>query len=408
MLVMGDLGSPAEEGEDAERSPYSRMDSPVWGRMPEPLVEEVLRRLPIAAQLRFRSVCRRWKDTLSCPNFLWDCAPSGPVPATILSFESQFSLVEWEEPLFPFPASVNSYRLKPLRPLRLLQPCASDAGLVCLRSKCFADLKVSTLKLYVLNPMTRAWRMLPNPGVRTSLPVSVALVADAPSKAYKVVLAAPDPPASERWALRVYDSCSDSWHLASATLPELRCRRPALRDGVLHYLDRNGTFAAFRLHDEVAWKVAAPRPEALLDCACLVTHCGEVLLVGVLAGSFTSFKVWRLGPGGRSWEPLTELCEASFESLFPHCGARDESWGALALGDSLCIELWLYDFVRTAQSESHAEPELQVEPNGRRVLLAYDLVMNVWHVLPVRFDGRPECKASTVLLPFEPRLDLIV
>jgi hypothetical protein len=216
-----------------------QLDRRVWRSLPEVMLEQVLRRLPLSAVLRFKAVCKHWNLFLNSLEFCNSCAHTTAEEAYIVSVPvhvQQLTLC----PLYnPF---VNKWRhvdltflqctLKGLGCLRIKE-IALALGLQCL----CAGSATNKDEVYVVsNALTRECRVL------TSLKGKLALrglAMDAHSGCYKIFAIVSQ--LYREFEMYVYDSSARAWQFLFR-LPQT-C--PFCVSSVLF----DGTYSALQMHD---------------------------------------------------------------------------------------------------------------------------------------------------------------
>ncbi|KAL2650801.1 hypothetical protein R1flu_018929 [Riccia fluitans] len=204
--------------------PEPGLDSDVWSRLPDSLVERIIARLPIIDLFRFRAVCKRWNAFMTNPGFLSSCANTPHVGPWFLLFTRgdyrnglthDQNTSKWHRiPLFAH-----------LPPYESLYPCAAAKGLVCFISRFNA---LGTMTLVVCNPLTSSWRELPP--IMEILPLyAVGILLDADQGIYHVVVSGlrriPPTGSNPRETCRlgptteVFTSTSDCWRTTGGMPP---------------------------------------------------------------------------------------------------------------------------------------------------------------------------------------------
>ena len=164
-------GKPLQDAEEVEiasrfSQPQSKLksascielDTDLWGSLPEPLLETILAWLPLPSLFLCRSVCKHWNSLIHSASFQSICAQiPAPKQAWFLfrgegkecaAFDP--SLARWcHIPLDYFPNRVRVV--------------ASAGGLLCGRRR--------DDRLYVCNPLTKAWVELPPKRHRWKYPI---------------------------------------------------------------------------------------------------------------------------------------------------------------------------------------------------------------------------------------------
>ncbi|KAG0574952.1 hypothetical protein KC19_VG305300 [Ceratodon purpureus] len=219
------------------------IDRRVWSKIPEVILEQVLRHLPLSAMLRFQSVCKHWKLFLNSVEFRNSYAHTTAEESYIVFVPihvQQLTLC----PLYnPF---VNKWRhvdlaylqctLKGLGCLRIKE-ISSASGLQCL----CAGSATNKDEVYVVsNPLTRECRVLPSLKGKLALR-GLAIEVDKDFGCYKVFAIISQ--LYREFEMHVYESSTKAWQFLFR-LPQT-C--PFCVSSVLF----NGTYYSLQMHDLV-------------------------------------------------------------------------------------------------------------------------------------------------------------
>lgn len=225
---------------------HGRLQTKIWGRLPEDVLERICARLPTACLIRMRAVNRRWRAMLHGGGGEWvagldrqgfgagmhhmpaSAAMGGGVKDHAMARLSLLLQLYAQAPAPPpwfcmftkihrdactYDALLNRWHQVPLPPLpashhgrssaATVATAAADAGLVCF---CALSGDGCADELVVCNPLSRASVRLRAPPPLLLQPLrKLGLVADAASRTFRVLLAAADGRAL------VFDSATGAW-----------------------------------------------------------------------------------------------------------------------------------------------------------------------------------------------------
>lgn len=292
------------------------MESGIWSRLSPELVHKVLGHVPASSLLRFRSVCKEWKATISSPSFLNSlplpnaaAAPSSSGAAASLPWLFLCPAFNCRDACCAYNPACNKWYTIPLTflppPARFPLAAAPAAGLLLLRGGGGggghrAGARPSVLT--VCNPITGGWRQLPSMTLTRSNPL-VGVVQDCTNtnrRSFKIVVAGgtcttgPEAAAGTEYqcSTEVYDSATDSWTVTGPPLPrEYAVRMTAWTSktvscgGSTLYCLTSGrpcsSIMAYNL-DLGRWsELAVPaQPDHLFSSSVLLERQGRLLLVG--------------------------------------------------------------------------------------------------------------------------------
>lgn len=392
-----------DEAGGAVRADFPSMDEAVWGKLPEDVLVQVLRRVPLLSHFRFRCVCKSWQLMLSDPKFVTLCPPLqgmcslGPNPG--------------------LPAGVDSFTL-PDRQLRVrtislsflprysFLLLASDNGLLLLgvdKGLLLLPLCWQTddeIHLFVCNPVNRSSRELPPLRADmadeiwgTFLDVNVA------AKTYRVVVVASY---ELRQLIFVYESGAGDWKRMDWWSPLPGQHELVLCDGVVHgFWSDCGNSPRMKL---LSFSLDQGSPLRELELArpqgAHLTDSKLTVLDGclVLAGSLTTFQgfgIWKLNHGKTEWELVSTAPDELFLKSYNAGQCPKLVTKVSTLGDFICIE---YDVVRDHRTDKWVEE-----------MLAFHTRKQTWH--PWHLPGLADPIRGILdrkLVPFDPRLLSVV
>ncbi|XP_035844029.1 F-box protein At5g49610 [Helianthus annuus] len=120
--------------------------------LPESVMLDVLSRLPAKAIIRFKRVCRKWRDLVSDPYFV-HLHHSRSREALMIDWQGSLEWVEMME-------HEDEYHLHPVKSLSILiDPSFSFAGSVNGLICCYRPYD----SVYILNPVLKEYMILPKP-----------------------------------------------------------------------------------------------------------------------------------------------------------------------------------------------------------------------------------------------------
>ncbi|CAM6081793.1 unnamed protein product [Calypogeia fissa] len=305
--------------------------SSIWSKLPDEMVELVLKQLPFSSLIQFRVICKQWNSVITSSEFSRACRKQiAPKCVPILVANDLMESSKWS--FNPYNSTSNSWLTYSLsflhdvcdsRPLYLT---ASSGGLMCFETE-------DRRNLIVCNPITRRWRLLELPdatgqSIRTTSSCQdtdyrhtlTGLIVDSESGDYKLIVASLAKCAEERTL--VYDSAKLSW-TRKAQIPEgKRFVNPAALtcNGNLYCLVKNPLGLEERT---CIWRVLKYEVESDSWCEApvvtgwpgnssteleLVEHQGQVLLVARVLNrrwlpNNTFYRVW--------YNTFFKVCESS-------------------------------------------------------------------------------------------------
>ncbi|KAL3685646.1 hypothetical protein R1sor_003668 [Riccia sorocarpa] len=215
-----------------ESSPDVELDPNYWGKLHPELVEQVLYKLPFSSLVKFRSVCKCWKDLIQSSPL----APKTSPPKSVLLYHHSGGIRGnhgiWMGSLLAFfNSKTNTWERRSLPFLGTRSLVACDEGLLCFSGKNEPE------KFIVCNPLTKQWRELTMPG--SVLPVVprgaafknpfnymlMGMVMNKDTGHYKLVVAGLHEVGPQKTF--IYDSSRASWKVSAPLSP----LPPVLDDG---------------------------------------------------------------------------------------------------------------------------------------------------------------------------------
>lgn len=192
----------------------------IWSRLPDEIVELVLKRLPFSSLIQFRVICKQWNSVITSSEFARTCQKQiSPKCVPVLVANDLMESNKWS--INPYDSESNlwlTYSLSFLHdacengPLYLT---ASSGGLMCFDTQ-------DRRNIIVCNPITRQWRLLQLPDtagqlIRTTCSCHdtdyrhtlTGLLVDLETGHYKLLVASLAKCAEKRTL--VYDSTQRSW-----------------------------------------------------------------------------------------------------------------------------------------------------------------------------------------------------
>ncbi|KAG2569603.1 F-box/kelch-repeat protein At5g15710-like [Panicum virgatum] len=326
------------------------MDASVWAGLPDDLLLEVLARVPPFLLFRLRPVSRRWEAILHDPAFLAAHAtvPShGPCLLTFSRGGGSHSLPHCSVLSIPLHAR---YKL----PFGFLPPwdlwlVGSSGGLVC-----FSGFDGATFRTVVCNPLTQAWRVLPD--MHCNQQRQLVLTVDKSRRSFKVI-AASDVYGDKMLPTEVYDSKEDKWSVHQMMPAVNLCSsKMAFCDSRL-YLETLSPLGLMMYRvDAGRWEhIPAKFPRSLLDGYLVAGARTRLFLVGRIGlySTIQSMRIWELDHGRTVWVEISRMPPRYFRALLRLSAERFECFGQDNL---ICFTSWnqgkglLYDVDKKAWS----------------------------------------------------------
>ncbi|XP_074310145.1 protein UNUSUAL FLORAL ORGANS [Silene latifolia] len=321
------------------------MDSRIWSRIPQQLMDRILACLPPPAFFRARSVCKRWYALLFsntflqlylqvCPNFHWFIFFPHKKPNTNMNIYRNNPNTEDHNGGSCSPNSTQAYLFDPyevkwhvisfpLIPLGF-SPSASSGGLICWISD-----EPGPKNLFLHNPLVGSLTQLP-PTLRPRLFPSIGL--SITPNSILMTLAGDDlisPYAVKNLTTETFHVDSSGFYsiwATNSTLPRLCSLESAQMvhsHGRFYCMDYNPfSVLTYDLSTNTWWKIQAPmrrflRSPSLVQC----TH-GKILLVAAVEKSKLnvprSLRLWVLQGCGTQWvevERMPQQLYAQFEEV---------------------------------------------------------------------------------------------
>jgi hypothetical protein len=312
------------------------MDARVWAGLPDDLLLEVLARVPPFLLFRLRPVSRRWAAILHDPAF---AAAHAAVPShgpCLLTFSRGGGAAR-----SPPQCSVLSLPLRAryklpfgFLPARDLWLVGSSGGLVCFSG--FFD--GATFRTVVCNPLTQAWRVLPE--MHYNQQRQLVLTVDKSRRSFKVI-AASDVYGDKALPTEVYDSKEDRWSMHQMMPAANLCSsKMAFCDSRL-YLETLSPLGLMMYRvDAGHWEhIPAKFPRSLLD-GYLVAGAGtRLFLVGRIGlySTLQSMRIWELDHDKTVWVEISRMSPRYFRALLRLSAERFECFGQDNL---ICFTSW--------------------------------------------------------------------
>lgn len=327
------------------------MDPSLWQNMPKHVIERVVAFLPILALLRFRSVCRAWRNLPFLRQNFRSLRETLIHEAWVLLLPC---LPREKRGCLAFLPAEMRWRLAALPSLLFcindpsISFCTGAGGLFCFRHVGFASRHA---RIWVCNPLTRQWKRLPPFNYILSAKdcsrglVGMVMVAGEgnppsaaqhnPSSHYKMIARTLTRDYS-KFMTEEYDSQTNQWRVtAVAAVPHDRNMVQALYcDGTMYFVSSKPAVYAYTLQTEEWTYIPNPGDHVFTNIH-LVECCSQVLMVGHLVWEkheqgyiFTKgIKVWRLRcsssdtlPGKKSPSWTMVCCmPRCYEGVYHYC-----------------------------------------------------------------------------------------
>jgi hypothetical protein len=346
----------------------------VWSGLPDDILDKVLLCLPSHSLSRMRAVCKQWHSLLSSPSFLqrYDCRFCYGEDHVLVFVVSTCEAMMYN------PIS-SKWHLLPLvdSPLSTLYNMmeravtAAAGGLVCILGKNAAQDSNCTLRqLLVCNLLTKSWRCLPPlppecPQIGQPI---MGMLHDRQNFCYKIITVWPD-----RGPIVEYDSRNSTWTVIGrcpVSFLSFKSMQSTVCEGLLYFLVeggplRGGMFVrAYDIHHREWHTPSAPLPSRDLQSPCLVEHKGRILMAGLIRG--VGIRLWRLKLWTMGWEIVAEMPSQLFADFNLDTPGFPSRVNCMRICDSIY-------FIS----------------NFRRPIVAYEVMKNVWHMLPMSYP--PSC-----------------
>jgi hypothetical protein len=317
------------------------MDAAVWAGLPDDLLLEVLARVPPFLLFCLRTVSRRWEAVLRDPAFL---AAHAAVPShgpCLLTFSRGGGGGGGGGGAHPPPhCSVLSIPLhaRYKLPFAFLPPwdlwlVGSSGGLVCL-----SGFDGAAFRTLVCNPLTQAWRVLPD--MHHNQQRQLVLTVDKRRRSFKVI-AASDAYGDKALPTEVYDSKEDKWSLHQMMPAANLCSsKMAFCDSRL-YLETLSPLGLMMYRvDAGRWEhIPAKFPRSLLDGYLVAGARTRLFLVGRIGlySTLQSMRIWELDHGRTAWVEISRMPPRYFRALLRLSAERFECFGQDNL---ICFTSW--------------------------------------------------------------------
>nr|AIR76777.1 UNUSUAL FLORAL ORGANS [Spinacia oleracea] len=346
----------------------SWMDSRLWSRLPQPLVDRILAFLPVPDFFRARSVCKRWYGLLYSNSFLqlylhvsprqhWFIFFTHKTPNTTNIYRNNNlddgegegegegeggGIVSSSRAYLFDPYEVKWYTISfPIIPLGF-SPATSSGGLVCWVSD-----EPGLKNLYLHNPVVGSVTQLP-PTRRPRLFPSVGLSVTPSS--VDLILAGDDmisPYAVKNLTAETFHIDSNGFYSVWDTTSPLP-RLCSLESGqTVHshgrsYCMNYSPFSvlAYDVSSNAWWKIQAPM-RRFLRSPCLVESNGNIILVAAVEKSKLnvprSLRMWILQGCGTQWAEIERMPQ----QLYAHFEQLEEGRGFHCVGSGHFIVIMI-------------------------------------------------------------------
>jgi hypothetical protein len=185
---------------------------------------------------------------------------------------------------------------------------------------------------------------------------------------YKIITVWPD-----RGPIVEYDSRNSTWTVIGrcpVSFLSFKSMQSTVCEGLLYFLVeggplRGGMFVrAYDIHHREWHTPSAPLPSRDLQSPCLVEHKGRILMAGLIRG--VGIRLWRLKLWTMGWEIVAEMPSQLFADFNLDTPGFPSPVNCMRICDSIY-------FIS----------------NFRRPIVAYEVMKNVWHMLPMSYP--PSC-----------------
>ncbi|XP_078439364.1 galactose oxidase/kelch repeat superfamily protein [Wolffia australiana] len=344
--------------------------------LPDDLLERILSHLPLASLLRAAAVCTRWRAMVRACRL-----PRAPSPPWYFMFTANLaksghtydpSLRKWYAAL-DLPCLDSS-----------AWSVSASRGLLCLLDH---DTRA---RLFVCNPITRAWaRLAEPPGARACHYSAVALAASARHYTVAAVLSRQEPGDLVRWevSVHVYRSATGAWTTPAreGSAAWRSGEESVICGGVLYFMayseGRHGLMGFDLGEPGSLGRPAIPMPRPLTSGRLMNLRERLVLVGGIgkpdRADVITGIGVWELDRA--AWREVARVPHRFYRGF----GELDDVFASSGAGDVVYIQSY-----------------------GSPALLLFDMAARLWrwsHKCPV--SKRSSLQLFTGFC-FEPRLDV--
>ncbi|GLJ42792.1 hypothetical protein SUGI_0887340 [Cryptomeria japonica] len=282
----------------------SKMDANIWRLLPDHLIERVLPWLPVPSIVRSQLVCKSWNSMINSRLFSH-------------YYSEAYFLVEREPWFLVFPKKHENLGLAydPLEnrwinlPFNFLptesRAVATAEGLICMIPKAN-----NINSLYICNPFSKSWRVVPRPpGLLKFFFLVAGVVVEKMTRSFKMVLAGSELVSGDidQFVLtaEVYDSETNCWMRSRSFLVEAPVFPwRAISHGILYCVIGQAPWniIGFNVHNGSWFRISAPMP-ALLTSVKLMDHKGRLILIGGIgnSGITTEIGMWELNEASVEW-----------------------------------------------------------------------------------------------------------
>lgn len=321
-------------------------DGPISSLLPQHLVESLLLRLPFDCIFRFRSVCKGWKDVLSCTHFgrLW-AESGGGQPCLLLCMPStsmRFLLYSF------FTGTWQTLSLSFMPDIRKVFYRGSAAGLLLMDIPIYPTTSGTLFpRVFVCNPLSRTSFVLPAM-LSASNVMGKAIVAGDDPGSYEVFVVGKT--TDDAVVAEVYNSYTKSWRMIRGSLPQdlaIRNGEIFVRNGFLFCLTVRDGIMGYHIREGMPFTIDLPYCSPNIWPR-LVACESSILLVGGIEENYLLKEVimWELvhkdGIGthhhGFSWKEMGRMPESACRNF-----RRDScsTWFECAsVGNHLCFRAY--------------------------------------------------------------------
>lgn len=281
---------------------------PLLVELPDPMLTEILQKLPLKTIFRFKSVSKHWFSLISDPWFAHsytlriNTRNKDSPPWAIFSSLDQMGLQERVFMRDPELASTN-FSLQFLGPTLSQRPEASTKlldssnGLLLLCSLSNSQV----LDYYVCNPLTMKWVCLPQPLSQPKW-VKAALYVEKDSGNFLVVRFAQLLWRSKVFNFEIFSSKLGEWRYLKMNSPRrikffVKSRHTACYRGIIYWLVDNYCILAFdpKSNSTDCHIIDLPHDRESMYCGVVGVSCGMLCYMEVSANDFEDFREQSIG-----------------------------------------------------------------------------------------------------------------
>eukprot|EP01018_Ginkgo_biloba_P014336 Gb_03842 [translate_table: standard] len=336
LIFTDDDDDEIEVGQVSTRNEQDRcLDASIWSNLPSDMLERVLTHLPVISLVRFRAVCTKFNQVILSNTFL-NTRPKSPSSDPWFAVFQTSRSTQFSDQFSAYDPNLNTWHQIPLSFL----PChvhglASAGGLVC----CKGEINGS-LSIFVCNPITKQWKMLPLMLKKRLVPV-VSMVVQ--RREFKIIVAGDDllPDGHRDLSTEIFCSSTNRWTLSGSIPPQSDLELgSAICNGNLYLVTCNPYGAlSFNFQEGVWTKIQAPMPRNLIIPS-LVECSGRLFMIGGIEkrNMVRSIRVWELSQDAMAWKEVARMKDKLFKEIYTE--KRESYFSAVGHGKLICLSIY--------------------------------------------------------------------